>query len=97
MVIKKRVLAFFGVLLLVGLAFIVIAASAGDGVKIVSPISGTNFMWINGTAFFNVTFINGTDIGSGLSATPKFNVTYLFNISGVLTAIGNLTNGCVQI
>ena len=74
------------------------AVSPVDTLRVVSPASGTNFLWLNGTAIFNATFMNGSlGLGSGLATAPLFNGSFLFNISGVLIQIANVTNGCVQI
>ena len=95
---KKSLMILGFVIIITLLAWLVLAVSPSDTLRIVSPTSGTNVLWLNGTLIFNATFMNGTlGLGSGLSETPLFNVTYLFNISGVLTPIANLTNGCVQI
>src|SRR3990167_1737148 len=82
---KKRIVGML-ILFLIGLAFIVYAL-AGDGVKIISPTSGSNFTALSST-LFNVSFINGTDI------TEPSNATFYLNISGTWTPIGNTTIGC---
>ena len=92
---KKKVL-IIGIIVSCLLAWIVIAASAGDGIKVVSPVGGTRIQWLNGTTIFNATFLNGTDVGSNVEI-PKFNASFMVNISGVLLQIANITNGCVQI
>ncbi len=82
--VKKFSILFFA-LVLVGLFAWFVLAAAGDTMKIRTPLSGSNFTYINGTQLFNVTFVNGTDISLGLGA----NATFLLNISGVWTNIGN--------
>ena len=95
---KKSLMILGFVITITLLAWLVMAVSPSDTLRVVSPTSGTNVLWLNGTLIFNATFMNGTlGLGSGLSETPLFNVTYLFNISGVWTSIANLTNGCEQI
>ncbi len=81
----KRFSALLFAIVLVGLFAWLVMAAAGDTVKIRTPSSGSNFTYINGTQLFNVTFVNGTDISLGLGA----NATFLLNISGVWTRIGN--------
>jgi len=56
-------------------------------VIVVAPTNGTNF---TGTALFNVTFVNGTDI------TTPTNVTFYYNKSAALTYIGNVST-CARI
>ena len=94
---KKNLVIIGFILLSILFTWLVIAASAGDGMRIVSPAGGTRVQWLNGTIIFNATFINGTDISGGLSATPLFNGSFLFNISGILLQVANVTNGCTQI
>jgi hypothetical protein len=80
------VVSFF--LISIFLAWLVLAAS-GDGVKIISPASGSNYTTITGI-LFNVSFINGSDI------TSPANASFFINLSGTWTKIGNTSadSGC---
>lgn len=83
---EKKVLIFGAVFVL--LLYVVIAL-AGDGVKIISPTSGSNYTTISST-LFNVSFLNGTDI------TDPSNATFYINSSTGWSAIGSTlgTGGC---
>jgi|SRR3989344_1314419 len=78
----KKSTIILSILFLILLAYIALAA--GDGVRIISPSSGSNYTTISNVVF-NVSFINGTDI------TDPQNASFSLNISGVWTTIGNST------
>src|SRR3989344_4940814 len=86
---QKKSLVIVSLLIIsVLLAWIVMAAS-GDGVKITSPVIGTNLTSV--TSFiFNVSFLNSTDIQN-----PE-NATFFINLSGVWSQIGSTSaaGGC---
>ncbi|PIN93044.1 hypothetical protein COU56_03870 [Candidatus Pacearchaeota archaeon CG10_big_fil_rev_8_21_14_0_10_31_9] len=104
MVKKTNKKLFFSILIsviLISLAVFVFAAVSGNfGMKVVSPATGTNWSGAVGTAvantsrvFFNVTFLNITDITDPLNATVRINstvanVAILGNLS---TCVGNGT------
>src|SRR3989344_1642073 len=85
---KNKILIFGVLILLIGLLSFAIAV-IGDGVRIVSPISGSNFSTLAST-LFNVSFVNGTDI------TNPANATFYLNIGGVWTIVGSTaaSGGC---
>lgn len=89
---KKRIL-FLAILILIGLAYLVIAAT-GDGVKILSPASGNGYSSRSGI-LYNVSYTNITDI------TNPQNATFFLNISGIWTAVANVNcnsnNSCAAI
>lgn len=83
---KKEVMIFAILFSIIAIAWLV-SAVAGDGVKIISPTSGTNHTT---SALFNVSYTNASDI------TSPLNATFYTNISGSWVAIGNTsaTDGC---
>ncbi|MEK6909058.1 MAG: hypothetical protein AABX23_03340 [Nanoarchaeota archaeon] len=84
----KNKILLLTIVAIILLAYIVLAV-AGDGLKIVSPVSGTNYTNFT-NVLFNITFVNGSDI------TQPANATFFLNISGVWTIMGNTsaTGGC---
>jgi hypothetical protein len=83
---RKKIIVLLG-LSIVLLAFITYAL--GEGVRITSPSSNSNFTSLSST-LFNVSFLNGTDI------TDPLNATFYLNISGAWTIIGSTpaSGGC---
>ncbi len=88
MVTKRHTILILSIALVGFLAWIVMAA-AGDGVKIVTPTSGTNYTSVIGR-IFNVSFVNASDV------TQPSNASFYLNISGSWIQIGNtsVSGGC---
>lgn len=84
---KKTILSIFTIIILAWL----VSAAIGDGLKIITPTSGTNFTSITGI-IFNVTYGNATDI------IDPSNATFYLNISGTWQPIGNtsISGGCAR-
>ncbi len=80
--------------------FVVAELGTNHGIKVVSPLSGSNFTNLSlGQTFLNATFINGTT-GTGLlswSGPTGFNVTFLVNNTFLANGTVNLTGKWMQI
>src|SRR5689334_7477872 len=87
MVKNKNLIPAFG-LIIVLLTYFVLA-TAGDGVRILAPSSGSNYVSINSVAF-SVAYVNGSDI------TTPTNATFFINLSTGWARIGDATS-CTSI
>jgi uncharacterized membrane protein YgcG len=79
--IQKKLGLLVGV---VALLAVFVLATAGDGVKMISPASGTNYTG-QSAILFNVTFTNASDL------TDPQNASIYINLSGTWSLIGNVS------